>query len=98
MNSETISAFKVAFPPVGVARSRPQTTHLTVVLALEKTVCSLSQSGHFTFKKLGEFYYPLLVGSVIMGMVCAVITYFITLYISGKIKEKRERRDKDTQI
>ena len=53
---------------------------------------------HFTFKKLGEFYYPLLVGSVIMGMVCAVITYFITLYISGKIKEKRERRDKDTQI
>ena len=50
-----ISAFKFAFPPVGVARSRPQTTHLTVVLALEKIVCSLSQSGHFTFKKLLRF-------------------------------------------
>src|SRR5208283_685436 len=55
LNSEMISAFKFAFPPAGVARSRPQTTHFTVVLALEKTICSLSQSGHFTFKKLLRF-------------------------------------------
>ncbi len=27
---------------------RPQTLHATMVLALSKTICSFSQSGHFT--------------------------------------------------
>jgi hypothetical protein len=46
---------RVALPPVGEVRSRPQTMHLTVVLAFSKTVCSFSQSGHFTFKNLLRF-------------------------------------------
>ena len=54
-SSWTISALKLALPPAGVARSCPQTTHLTVVLAFSKTVCSFSQSGHFTFKNLLRF-------------------------------------------
>ena len=45
----------LALPPVGVARSCPQTTHLTTVLAFSKMVCSFSQSGHFTFKNLLRF-------------------------------------------
>jgi uncharacterized protein len=68
------------------------------VLNRDYAPLNLAYFQHFTFKKLGEFYYPLLVGSVIMGMVFAAIAYFITLYISGKIEAKRERRDKDTQI
>jgi uncharacterized protein (TIGR03546 family) len=68
------------------------------VLNKDYAPLNLAYFQHFTFKKIGEFYYPLLVGSVIMGMVFAAITYLVTLYISSKIKEQRERRDKGTQI
>src|SRR5674476_1689702 len=50
-----ISALMFALPPVGSARSCPQTTHLTTVLAFSNTVCSFSQSGHFTLKNLLRF-------------------------------------------
>ncbi len=33
---------------------------------------------HITLKNLGDFYYPLFVGSVILGLILAVIFYFIT--------------------
>jgi len=68
------------------------------VISKDYAPLNLTYFQHFTFKRLGEFYYPLFVGSVIMGLGFALITYFVTLYISGKIKEKRERRDKNTPI
>ena len=68
------------------------------VLSKDYAPLNLAYFHHFTFKKLGEFYYPLFVGSVIMGLVFSVVTYAVTLYISTKIKEKRERRDKDTPV
>ena len=55
VSSAIISALILAFPPVGVARSCPQTTHFTIVLAFSNIVCSFSQSGHLTLKNLLRF-------------------------------------------
>ena len=52
---EIISALMLAFPPVGSAdRARRQRTSRQV-LAFSNTVCSFSQSGHFTLKNLLRF-------------------------------------------
>jgi len=42
----------LAFPPVGWAKTRPQTRHRTTMAAWEKVTCSLPQSGHLIFTNL----------------------------------------------
>lgn len=34
---------------------------------------------NFKIERLSEFYYPLFMGSLILGLICAVVFYFITL-------------------
>ena len=34
---------------------------------------------HFNFRNIGDFYYPLFIGSVILGIICAVVLYFLTV-------------------
>ncbi|MCX5702424.1 MAG: DUF2062 domain-containing protein [Candidatus Omnitrophica bacterium] len=36
-----------------------------------------------------DFYYPLFLGSVILGLLCAVVFYYITLFIAEKIQRRR---------
>ncbi len=48
---------------------------------------SLSSFKGITFQKMLDFYYPLFVGSFILGIFLAVISYFLTLWFI----EKRQR-------
>ena len=41
----------------------------------------------FTYKSIFKFYYPLLLGSFVLGMGCAILFYFLTLWFV-----KRRRR------
>lgn len=46
---------------------------------------------YFTKLKLEtihRFYFPLFVGSIILGLLCAVIFYYITLFIARKVAKK----------
>ena len=43
----------------------------------------------FTYKSIFDFYYPLLLGSFILGLICAIIFYFLTLWFMNK-RRKRE--------
>lgn len=36
---------------------------------------------HFEWKRLGDFYYPLFVGSVVLGLLCGMIAYLVTVNI-----------------
>ena len=51
-------------------------------------------SWHFfeniTFKKVADFYLPLFIGSVILGLILAVIFYFITLVVVSLLTPKAE--------
>ena len=45
---------------------------------------------HFDFKHFGNFYFPLFVGSVILGVVCAIVFYgatYIAVIVFKKIKQ-----------
>ncbi len=43
-----------------------------------------------TFKQIANLYPPLFLGSVILGLFCAVIFYFVTFFVAKKIKDKRK--------
>lgn len=45
-----------------------------------------------TLKKLTGLYPPLFVGSVILGVICALIFYFLTLFAVKRFKERRHAR------
>ncbi len=49
---------------------------------------------NITFQKICSYYQPLFLGSVVLGIICAVIFYFITFFIVKRInlKAKRVRR------
>ena len=44
---------------------------------------------HLTFRGVRELYYPLFVGSVILGILCAILFYFITLFFAQRLKKKK---------
>ena len=44
---------------------------------------------NFKIAKISEFYYPLFMGSVVLGLLCAVIFYFITWAIADHFRKKR---------
>ena len=45
---------------------------------------------NITFKKICNLYQPLFLGSIIFGIICAVIFYLITFFIIRKINLKRK--------
>lgn len=49
---------------------------------------------HVNFQKIKELYYPLFVGSVILGILTAIALYFITLLVIKKIKARHSRGGK----
>lgn len=44
---------------------------------------------HLTFQRVKEFYYPLFTGSVILGILCAILFYFITLFFAQRFNKNR---------
>ena len=49
---------------------------------------------HFDFKHFGNFYFPLFVGSFILGLACAIFFYavsYIAVVIFQKIKQRQTR-------
>ncbi|MBF0594692.1 MAG: DUF2062 domain-containing protein [Candidatus Omnitrophica bacterium] len=44
---------------------------------------------HFDWKRFGDFYYPLFFGSVILGLLCGMVTYVLAVNI---IRWKRYRK------
>jgi len=43
---------------------------------------------HFNPKSFAHFYYPLFIGSVIEGLICAVVFYFLTLWFMERRKAR----------
>ncbi|OGX15766.1 MAG: hypothetical protein A2166_03310 [Omnitrophica WOR_2 bacterium RBG_13_41_10] len=43
---------------------------------------------NFKISRAGEFYYPLFIGSVVLGLLCAAVFYLITLAIAKHFKKK----------
>ena len=49
---------------------------------------TLSYFKNFSLKTFGDFYYPLFVGSIVLGIICGVIFYFITFIVVTRVKQK----------
>ena len=47
-----------------------------------------------SFKSFMNHYPPLFLGSLILGIICAVLFYFLTYFIVKAFKEKKSRRKK----
>ena len=43
---------------------------------------------HLTFGKIASFYWPLFLGSLILGVLCAIVVYGLTFFVVKKIKER----------
>jgi uncharacterized protein (DUF2062 family) len=48
---------------------------------------------HFDFKKIGDFYYPLFVGSLILGFLCACLLYVITYFVVKKWQQNQRKQN-----
>jgi uncharacterized protein (TIGR03546 family) len=55
-----------------------------LILGKEYPSLSLSFFKQITFKKMLDFYYPLFIGSFVLGVVLAVTSYFLTLWFIKK--------------
>ena len=44
---------------------------------------------NFKIARVSEFYYPLFVGSLVLGLLCAVFFYFLTLIIARYLRNRR---------
>jgi len=51
---------------------------------------SWSDFKHITFENISSHYKPLFLGSVVLGIACAVIFYFLTFFIVRKIKNRKK--------
>lgn len=59
---------------------------------LPKSYPSLAEAyfkQHITIETIKSIYYPLFVGSLILGLICATILYFIILIIITRFKHKK---------
>ena len=45
---------------------------------------------HFHMARIHEFYYPLFIGSLVLGVICALVFYGITFLVVRYFKKKRE--------
>ncbi|MBU4252579.1 MAG: DUF2062 domain-containing protein [Candidatus Omnitrophica bacterium] len=55
---------------------------------------------NLTFQKITSFYQPLFLGSLILGVVCAIVVYGLTFFVVKKIKERKSyaRGSKNKEI
>lgn len=55
---------------------------------------------NLTCQKLTSFYWPLFLGSLVLGLICAVVVYALTFFLMKKLKERRQRawRNKNKKI
>jgi uncharacterized protein (DUF2062 family) len=44
---------------------------------------------HLTFEKIANFYWPLFLGSLILGALCASVVYGATFFIVQKVEKKK---------
>lgn len=44
-----------------------------------------------TFRKILNYYPPLFLGSIILGIICAAVFYFLTYFIVKKLKERKRQ-------
>jgi hypothetical protein len=44
---------------------------------------------HLTFQKVAQFYWPLFLGSLVLGLICAIIVYGLTYFVVKRIKHKK---------
>ena len=44
---------------------------------------------NFKVSRLSEFYFPLFIGSVVLGLICATVLYFATLVVTDHLRKKR---------
>jgi uncharacterized protein (TIGR03546 family) len=61
-----------------------------LILGKEFPPVSLSDLQGITLKKMLNFYYPLFIGSLILGIFLAVISYFLTLWLVKRWKRSKE--------
>ncbi|MDD5253070.1 MAG: DUF2062 domain-containing protein [Candidatus Omnitrophota bacterium] len=45
---------------------------------------------NITFQKICSFYQPLFLGSVVLGIICAVIFYFIVFFVARRLMTRRK--------
>jgi hypothetical protein len=45
---------------------------------------------NITFQKICSFYQPLFLGSVVLGIICAVIFYFIVFFVAKRLMTRRK--------
>lgn len=50
----------------------------------------LSDFKHITFQGIASRYQPLFLGSVILGVICAVGVYFLVFFVVKRIKERKK--------
>ena len=43
---------------------------------------------HFSMARISEFYHPLFIGSVVLGLACAAVVYLLTWAIAGYFRKK----------
>lgn len=43
---------------------------------------------HLTFQKVVKFYGPLFLGSLVLGLICAIVVYGLTFFVVKKFKER----------
>ena len=43
---------------------------------------------NLTFQKITSFYQPLFLGSLVLGVVCAIVVYSLTFFVVKKVKER----------
>lgn len=60
-----------------------------LILGKQYPPLNLSSFQGITFKKMLDFYYPLFIGSLILGVLLAVMFYFLTLWF---IKKRRKAK------
>ena len=44
---------------------------------------------HLTFQKIANLYGPLFLGSLILGVICAIVVYGLTFFVVKRIKLKK---------
>ena len=45
---------------------------------------------HLTFQKIVDLYWPLFLGSLILGVICAALVYGLTFFVVKKVKERNK--------
>ena len=43
---------------------------------------------NITFAKITSFYGPLFLGSIVLGVICAIVVYGLTFFVVKKVKER----------